>query len=523
MELTKNIQLIIPMSGIGKRFLDAGYIDPKPLIQVDGKPMIEHVLNLFPKITDVIFICNKTHLRETEMEDILRKKSPNCKILEVEDNLKKGPVYAVAEVFDEIDDNKEIIFSYCDYNSVWDFNQFLLNRKNFDGLIPCYKGFHPHMLNSDNYAFCKINGEYVEEIKEKQSFTNNKMDEFASNGTYYFKSGKMVKKYFKELIDSNINVNGEFYISLVYNLLIRDGLKVGVFEIEKMLQWGTPYDLEVYKGWSNYFNNKKTIDIQCPENTTLLLPMAGRGSRFSEVGYELPKPFLPVNESIMVVEAVKCLPKTTNKVFICLNEHYEKYNLTETLSEYFDKIQISKISKVTEGQAITCELGIKEFQIDEGKPILISACDNGLNYNTQIAQKLLDNENIDIIVWSFRNNQSSRLNPDSYAWLEVDLEDNIKYVSCKKFIYEDPLKTHAIIGTIFFRKAKYFLDGLNKNINENVRTNGEFYVDDVLNQNIRDGLTVKVFEVENYICWGTPDDYKTHNYWKEYFSNEKLK
>lgn len=69
--------------------------------------------------------------------------------------------------------------------------------------------------------------------------------------------------------------------------------------------------------------------------------------------------------------------------------------------------------------------------------------------------------------------------------------------------------------------GKYLLEGLQKNIKENIRTNNEFYVDDVLNQNIKDGLTVKVFEVDDYICWGTPNDYKTYNYWKEYFERSK--
>jgi bifunctional N-acetylglucosamine-1-phosphate-uridyltransferase/glucosamine-1-phosphate-acetyltransferase GlmU-like protein len=131
----------------------------------------------------------------------------------------------------------------------------------------------------------------------------------------------------------------------------------------------------------------------------------------------------------------------------------------------------------------------------------------------------MHDRNIDIIVWSFRNNQTSKINPNAYAWLNVDENNFIKHVSCKKFIYDDPLKTHAIIGTMFFRKAKYFMDGLNKNYHENIRTNNEFYVDDVLNQNIKNGLNIKVFEVKNYICWGTPDDYKTYNYWKEFFKN----
>jgi bifunctional N-acetylglucosamine-1-phosphate-uridyltransferase/glucosamine-1-phosphate-acetyltransferase GlmU-like protein len=123
-----------------------------------------------------------------------------------------------------------------------------------------------------------------------------------------------------------------------------------------------------------------------------------------------------------------------------------------------------------------------------------------------------------VSIWSFRNNQTSKVNPNMYAWLKVNENDDIEHVSCKKFIYDDPLKTHAIIGTMFFRKAKYFLDGLKKNYNENIRTNNEFYVDDVLNQNIKDGLKVKVFEVENYICWGTPDDYKTYIYWRDFFN-----
>ena len=106
-----------------------------------------------------------------------------------------------------------------------------------------------------------------------------------------------------------------------------------------------------------------------------------------------------------------------------------------------------------------------------------------------------------------------------YAWMEVDENDFIKSVSCKKFDENkhDLKKSHVIIGTMFFRKAEYFINGLKQNYIENVRTNGEFYVDDVINQNIKQGLRVKVFEVDNYICWGTPDDYETYLYWQNFF------
>jgi hypothetical protein len=62
---------------------------------------------------------------------------------------------------------------------------------------------------------------------------------------------------------------------------------------------------------------------------------------------------------------------------------------------------------------------------------------------------------------------------------------------------------------------------LKKNVSENVTTNGEFYVDDVINQNINSGLRVKVFESDHYICWGTPGDYMTYQYWKDHFEVSK--
>jgi hypothetical protein len=103
--------------------------------------------------------------------------------------------------------------------------------------------------------------------------------------------------------------------------------------------------------------------------------------------------------------------------------------------------------------------------------------------------------------------------------METDSEDFVKSVSCKEFKenVHDVAKSHVIIGTMFFRKGKYFMDGLHANYREGTRTNNEFYVDDIINQNIRSGLKVKSFVVNAYICWGTPDDYETYRYWSEYF------
>ena len=520
------MQIIIPMSGFGKRFIQAGYSSPKPLIEVDEHPMIKHVVDLFPEEKDVSFICNDVHLRETNIKSVLQSLVPDCKIYEVKSHSQKGPVEVVMRIADNILDDEEVIVSYCDYGTKWNYSKFLQQTRQLksDGAIPCYIGFHPHMLGTDHYAYVKNKEMSALQISEKKPFGNNKMEEYASNGTYYFKNGAILKKYFSKLIESGQTIKDEYYVSMAYNDMINDGLKVSIFEIDKMLQWGTPYDLEIYKQWSQYFKDTKENplkEIVCPKDTTLILPMAGKGSRFVKDGFEVPKPLIDVDGKPMVVRAVECLPKSENVIFGCLDEHIQKFSVDRELIKSLPNSNIVNIKKVTEGQACTCELMIEESQIDKENPILISACDNGAYYNTDEMQKLLDDNNIDVIVWSFRNHQTSKNNPDMYAWLKIDEQNLIQHVSCKKFIYDDPLKTHAIIGTMFFRKAKYFLDGLKENYKQNIRTNNEFYVDDVLNQNIKDGLKVKVFEVKNYICWGTPNDYKTYNYWKEVFLDGK--
>jgi NDP-sugar pyrophosphorylase family protein len=520
------MQIIIPMSGLGTRFVNEGYKDPKPLIVVDNKTIIEHVVNLFPEEKDITFICNDKHLKETRMKDILNGFCPNGKIYEVPVKGRQGPVHAVSLIFDNIKDDEEVIVSYCDYGTWWDYKGFLddTRKRNADGAIACYKGFHPHMLGSDNYAFLKENklgSRWMEAIKEKEPFTDDRMNEYASNGTYYFKTGAIMKKYFQRLMDRKLTLKNEYYVSMVYNLLVEDKLNVNIFEIDHMLQWGTPYDLEIYNRWSNYFSNiiKKQPKFQDKLGITTVLPLAGRGSRFAKVGYKDPKPLIDVNGLPMVVQAIKCLPQSNNNVFICLEDHLKNYPLEKKLKETYPNCKIHGINQVTEGQACTTEIGVNKLNLDLEKPILITACDNGVYYDMNKYQQLIDDETNDIIIWTFRNEPTSKNNPNMYAWLDTDENDFVKNVSCKKFIkgVHNIKNSHVIIGTMFFRKGKYFIEGLQKNYQENIRTNGEFYVDDVLNQNINDGLKVKVFEVQNYICWGTPNDYETYQYWKEFF------
>jgi len=254
------MKIIIPMSGLGSRFIDAGFNVPKPLIKVHDKPIIEHVVNLFPGEEDFIFICREEHLKTTNLENVLKRIMPTGKIISIKGH-KYGPVYAISKIFDLIKDNEPVITSYCDFYMHWDYKNFkeTIKSNECDGAIPCYKGFHPHLLIEENlYAGCLTNNKnYLIDIKEKFSFTNDKTKSHHSAGIYYFKSGALIKKYFSQLMTEKINLNGEFYISLVYKLLIKDNLKTYIYDnITHFCQWGTPKDLKEYLYWSEIFNEK---------------------------------------------------------------------------------------------------------------------------------------------------------------------------------------------------------------------------------------------------------------------------
>jgi NDP-sugar pyrophosphorylase family protein len=510
------------MSGMGKRFIEAGLKMPKPLIMVDGKPIIEHVCNLFPDEDKFTFICNSTHLANTNIRKVLQSIKPNANIVEIQ-NHNKGPVYAVSLVKDLIEDDEEVIINYCDFGTYWDYKDFLKHtrERNADGAIPSYKGFHPHMLGNTNYAFMRDKQQWMLEIKEKETFTSNRMDEYASNGTYYFKKGSYVKKYFQELMDKNINIKGEFYVSLTYNLLIENGLKISIYKIQHMLQWGSPQDVEEYNRWSKYFRNiiKQEKKSSSKNNSVILIPLAGRGSRFLKLGYKDPKPLIEVSGKPMIIQSANSLPSSQNLIFVALKEHLNNYPLEQVLKDEFIDAKIISVDDVTLGQAITCSLGLEG--VDDSSSLLIAATDNGMIYDHEKYQKLIQDENTDAIIFTFRNHICSKNNPEMYGWVKTDSKNNATNVSVKVPISNNPYEDHAIVGTFWFKKIEYYNRGLRILTKKNIRINNEYYVDSLMGELMQLGLNIKVFEVDDYVCWGTPDDYETFIYWQSFFHKTK--
>ncbi len=109
------------------------------------------------------------------------------------------------------------------------------------------------------------------------------------------------------------------------------------------------------------------------------MPMAGRGKRFLDANYKIPKPLIDINGIPMAIRAAKSLPPADQWIFICRKNHILNSIIKQELENYFPGCIIIQVDKLTEGQASTCLLAKK--YLDEGDQLIIGACDNEMVYD----------------------------------------------------------------------------------------------------------------------------------------------
>ncbi len=515
------MQIIIPMSGFGERFRRFGYAVPKPLIVIEGKPIIAHVIDMFPGENDFFFICNQEHLDEPayRMEAILKEFCPSGRILGIQPH-KLGPVYAVLQVDHLLNHKEPVVVNYCDFTCFWDWRHFKSYVKETvcTGAIPVYKGFHPHSLGSTNYAYVLESDGYVQDIQEKKPYTDNRMEEYASSGTYYFASAHIMSEAFRAVIEQDLNSGGEYYVSLAYKPLLLSAQPVVVYPLQHFMQWGTPEDVAEYNAWSKAFHGLLRSESSPSSKGSLVVAMAGLGQRFATEGYLLTKPLIPVSGLPMVAQATHDLPSAEHHVFVIREDMPGYADVANQLRTLYPKAIIKTIDRVTEGQACTALIGIDALE-DEGVescfPITIGACDNGVLYDSDAFGKLVNDPLVDVIVWGIRGYPNATRHPKMFGW--IDAEDGLIRSISVKTPLSTPDSDPIVLGTFTFRRADDFRRALERLVARDGRINGEFYIDSLINDAIALGLQCHLFEVDSYLCWGTPNDLRTFEYWQSCF------
>ena len=231
------MNVLIPMAGAGSRFASAGYTFPKPLIEVNGKPMIQVVIENLNIEANYTFIVQKEHYEKYNLQYLLTLIVPNCNIVQV-DGLTEGSACTTLLAKEYINNDHPLLLANSDQFIEWNSNECLyaFNADGIDAGILTFKATHP------KWSYAKVGEDgFVSEVAEKKPISDD-----ATVGVYFWKKGSDYVKYSEQMIKKNIRTNNEFYICPVFNEAIADGKKIRIKQIERMWGIGTPEDLNYF-------------------------------------------------------------------------------------------------------------------------------------------------------------------------------------------------------------------------------------------------------------------------------------
>ena len=501
------MQIIIPLAGKSARFAAVGYKQPKYLLKLAGKTILELIINALPLTYKLILIKTKEQNLPLQDLDIQQKLT----VVEIEAH-DKGPVYTVMQARDALVANEKTAVHYCDFLFDFDYNRFnKVVEEDVDGAVACYTGFHPHMLINTSYAYVQVDDhENIFEIAEKRHFTDNPAQEWASNGFYYFKSAELLLHLCEVQLATGSKFGTESYISQLYEHLLMKNGKVKLLRTSTMAQLGTPQDYELYQyAWRSFHLLQEHVQDQL-DSTALILPMAGIGERFKMELYSTAKALLPVNEVKMYQASLSCLPICDER-YLVLNQilaHHEEFKGQE------DTISIEN---AVGGQAISAGAGVRQVQPD--KSVLIGAVDNGLPFKYKEAVE--EFSRADAIIFLLQPNWQHRKRAESYGWFKLDTLGNAVDATIKKAPHNHEDGWALASGCFYFKSASCYMEWMHRLNQPRYFINEELYIDTLVEEMIRSGLVVCGTILPAGLLWGTPAEYESYLYHQLHFSQLK--
>jgi NDP-sugar pyrophosphorylase family protein len=235
----EDVNIIIPAAGEGSRFEKAGWKKPKPFIDVEGRPMLNHVIdNVVPHGSKATLLLRKSHI-QAHPNIVKNLESVGANIIPIE-NLTEGTACTVLLARKVFDNDSPMIVANSDQLVNFNVSDYVLDciNRGLDGSILVFRD----PSQDPKWSYAKVDGqELVTEVAEK-----NAISDLATVGVYLFRRGRDFVSAAADMVAANDRVNGEFYTCPVYNYMIANGARIGVYEVamEEMFGLGTPDDLE---------------------------------------------------------------------------------------------------------------------------------------------------------------------------------------------------------------------------------------------------------------------------------------
>jgi dTDP-glucose pyrophosphorylase len=487
------MRYLVPIAAGEDLFPSSDYHFPKPLIEIDGVPMIQRfVENIQRSDPDAsfIFMARADHCRRYSLNMILDQISNGqCTVLQLE-NQTAGALCTALLAIDHINDDKPLVI--CNGDQILEANLSRIlsefSQQRADAGVITFPSVHPRW----SYVRLDRAGRVVE-AAEKRVISRQ-----AIAGFYYFAQGSSFVRSAQGAISNNQSLDGIFYISSVLNELVLEGGLVvsNSIDADNYQSLYSPQRVE------NYERQVQGQRLSGGRNEgrmlTVVIPMAGLGSRFAQEGYAKPKPFIDVAGKTMIERVMDNLKVPNAKfVLIARQEHLEQE--PEVVAELLGRgdVEFAPIDVVTEGAACTVLTALRHM--DHGSPVLLANCDQIVDFSCDDFLADATTRDLDGSILVFKDEARD----PKWSFAKIGDAGMVEEVREKV-----PISNVATVGLYYFKTARLFIDSAAEMIALNDRVNGEFYVCPVYNYSLAQGARVGVFEVAPDAMHGigTPSD-----------------
>jgi dTDP-glucose pyrophosphorylase len=502
-------QLVVLMAGKSNRFQESGYEFPKALLYANSKLILNRIIDAFPNAYEVLVIAAKNQKNFIELRLAEVSGGEKVKFIYI-DQHDLGPSESVSRARDHLNGKLPILITYCDFSTNLDDARFVEDLARFEAGAIVFTGFHPHTIRRPKFGYVKADSHnQIIEFREKDSFSDNPLNENASAGVYSFRSRDVLVECIDMQMTNRTQVNGEYYLSLAINELVKLGRSASIRFVECFACWGTPEDFED-------FNLYARIQELCtnPEvggkvtGDTKLFLAGGQGAR-SKPLLSNYKALLPLSNS-----GRHQLWSRSAGGLLYKEEIYFVAPIEVLDSVYLDvdsKVVLNKIElkAKTESSCETALIGLSTMSAVNG-PISIIASDNLIGFEREIELNKLD---FDLLVWLSISYPIADLNSEQYSWALVSDSNRVEKLSIK-FKPSDGNHWYTIAGNFTFANYEIAHRLVSTTIS-NHQTRQELHLEEVIHTALNLGLKVKALLIPNYMSVGVPDEINLINYIKK--------
>jgi NDP-sugar pyrophosphorylase family protein len=241
---------IIPMAGLGSRFATEGYRLPKPLIPVSGEPMIVNVIRELPASDTWVFIVREKHVREYNIDALLRSELPSAEIVTVTEQT-EGQICTAMLAEAHLDPDEEVLIAACDHGLLYDCSEFreLRAQDDVDAIVWTFTEQRALAESPESWGWCALDDDdrTIVDVSVKSPISETPYDDHAITGAFYFDRAADFLEAARSMIDANHRINDEFYVDPIPIFLRQMDKRSVIFDVDLYISWGTSRDLYRYE------------------------------------------------------------------------------------------------------------------------------------------------------------------------------------------------------------------------------------------------------------------------------------